>query len=111
MSQDAKRVWKIVGYDGAEKLFEKVLPLESLSEREMTALLQRLAAKCLTPDEIISASLRRNSKSYAALLEPRQQSRPASARFCISVGGAQYWVASVWSADELASELSDVARS
>ena len=107
MSQDAKRFWKIVAYDGTQKLFEKVLPLGSLSEGEMTTLLQQLAALSLTPDEIINASLRRDSKSYASLLEPQQQSGPAASRFYISVGTTQNWVASVWNADELASELSD----
>jgi hypothetical protein len=109
MSQDAKRFWKIVAYDGSHKLFEKVLPLGSLSEGEMTTLLQRLAARSLSPDEIISASLRPDSKSYAPLLEAQQQSRPAASRFYISVGTAQNCVASVWNADELASELSDGA--
>jgi hypothetical protein len=46
-----------------------VLPLGSLSEGEMTSLLQRLAAQHLTSDEIVNASLRRNAKSYAPLLE------------------------------------------
>jgi hypothetical protein len=85
-----------------------VLPLSWLSEGEMTTLLQRLAAASLTPDQIIYASLRKNSKSYIPLLEPQQESGPAARRFYISVGAAQNYVASVWTEDELGGpEVSD----
>jgi hypothetical protein len=101
MKPDAKRYWKITGYDSAQTLFEKVLPLGCLSKGEMTTLLQRLAAADLTPDEIIGASLRKNSKSYVPLLEPHQEGSPPARRFYISVGAARNYVASVWTEDEL----------
>jgi hypothetical protein len=103
----AKKFWKISGYEGTRKLFETVLPLGSLSEREVTALLQRLAATALTPEEIVNASLRRTAKSYAALLEPQQERRQHGGRFLISVGVANNYVASVWDANELASTVSN----
>ena len=56
MEAHAEKVWKIVGYDGTKKFFERVLPLGSLSEGEMTSLLQRLAAQHLTSDEIVPRS-------------------------------------------------------
>jgi hypothetical protein len=95
------KFWKIVGYDGAQKLFERVLPLGSLSETEMTTMLQRLAAAHLRPDEIVNASLRRSAKSYAPLLEPQQEGSPPANRFSITVGLSPNYVASVWNADEL----------
>jgi hypothetical protein len=101
MTAAMEKFWKIAGYDGTAKLFERVLPLDSLSEKEMTALLQRLAAAHLRPDEIINASLRRNAKSYAPLLEPQQESKPSSVHFSITVGLSPNYVASVWNADEL----------
>jgi hypothetical protein len=107
MSRDTKRFWKIVGYDGTKKLFERLLPLGCLSEVEMTNLLQRLASADLTPDEVINASLRRNAKSYASLLEPQQEGSPPARRFSISVGLSRNYVASVWKADELGSEESN----
>jgi hypothetical protein len=100
MEAHAEKVWKIVGYDGTKKFFERVLPLGSLSEGEMTSLLQRLAAQHLTSDEIVNASLRRNAKSYAPLLEPQQEARPPPSRFSITVGLSPNYVASVWTADE-----------
>ena len=100
MEAHAEKVWKIVGYDGTKKFFERVLPLGSLSEGEMTTLLQRLAAQHLTSDEIVNASLRRNAKSYAPLLEPQQEARPPPSRFSITVGLSTNYVASVWTADE-----------
>ena len=64
-----ERYWKIAVYDGTRKIFEKCSSSGLLSEREMTTLLQRLAAADLTPDEIIRASPRRKAKDYAPLLE------------------------------------------
>jgi len=104
------KFWKIVGYDGTHKLFERVLPLGSLSESEMTTLLQRLAAAHLGPDEIINASLRRSAKSYAPLLEPQQEGRPPANRFSITVGLSTNYVAGIWSADELESELASESK-
>jgi hypothetical protein len=84
MTAAMEKFWKITGYDGTAKIFERVLPLDSLSEKE--TLLQRLAAARLRPDEIINASLRRNAKSFAPLLEPQQESKPSSVRLSITVG-------------------------
>jgi hypothetical protein len=105
MASDSKKFWKIVGHDGTDKLFEHTLPLGSLSEAEMTTLLQRLTASHLTLDEIVNASLRRNAKSYVPFLEPRQESKPRAKRFAIAVGDSPNYIASVWDADEL--EASD----
>lgn len=61
--------WKIQGYDGLEKTFEQTIPFGSLSEKEMIALLQRLAARHLDDEEVVSASLRKNACGYEAHLE------------------------------------------
>jgi hypothetical protein len=105
MVSNVKQFWKIVGYDGAKELFERALPLESLSEDQITALLQRLAAAGLTSNEIINASLRPNSKSYAPLLEAHRESKLSAKRFSISVGSGPSYVASIWNADELGAEV------
>ena len=46
----AKQYWKITGYDGTEQTFERLLPLSSLNESQVIALMQRLAAKHLDED-------------------------------------------------------------
>lgn len=96
-----KRFWKIEGYDSTRLLFQNVLPLGYLSEGQMMSLLQRLASKHLTEDEIVAASQRPNSKGYAPLLEPHTDHDPSS-RYTISVGVNPYYLASVWQSGELA---------
>ena len=53
--------WKICGYDGDNLIFERVIPVGAMSEKEMTRLLERLASRHLTGDEVVSASLRENA--------------------------------------------------
>lgn len=93
-----KRCWKIEGYNGSQQLFMKELPLNSLSEGQMVSLLQRLVSKHLNEDEIVAASLRRNSKKYAPHLEPLIDRR-AKGRYTITVGQNPYYVARVSQSD------------
>ena len=94
----SKRYWKIAGYDGAEQTFEKLLPVGSLSESEIITLLQRLAAKHLDEDEIVSSSLRRNASGYRSLLEPQHD---RGKHRTISVHAARAYFASILDVDEL----------
>ena len=95
----SKRYWKIEGYDSFNKTFERVLPEGSLSESEIVVLLQRLSARHLDEDEIVSSSLRKNTPGYTHHLESHfdQGDRPM-----IRVGDSgPYYVASIWQGDEL----------
>ncbi len=65
----AQKVWKIRGYAGLELIFEQSIAAGSLSEQEITALLQRLASRHLSDNEVVSASLRKNARGYAPHLE------------------------------------------
>lgn len=94
-----KRYWKIAGYDGEKQTFEKILPAGSLSESQVILLLQRLAAKHLDDEEIVSASLRSKAPGYRSLLEP-QRGR-GGRRPTISVEAGRTYVAAVFAADEL----------
>jgi hypothetical protein len=101
MGSASKKFWKVAGYDGMQQIFEKTLPESSLSEDQMIELLQRLAARHLTPNEIVRASLRPNSKEYAPLLEVHRQARTApSDRFTIMVGENPHYAASIWTEGE-----------
>ena len=94
----SKQYWKIEGSDGLNKTFETRLPAGSLSEREIIVLLQRLSARHLDEDEIVSSSLRRNATGYTRHLESQidQGGRPT-----IRVGGSgPFYVASIWQGDE-----------
>ncbi len=77
----ARGRWLIRGYDGVVPTFERGIS-GSLSESEVTALLQRLVARHLTEDEIVDASLRRNFAGYAAHLEPR---RSTTGKFAVTI--------------------------
>ena len=90
-----KRFWSIRGYDSTETIYERVVPFGCLSERQVIALLQRLASRHLDEDEVTDSSLKRNSKAYRALLEPHCDVVNAT-RVMISVGENPYYVASVW---------------
>jgi hypothetical protein len=60
--------WKITGYDSATAIYEGEAP-STLTEDEIATMLQRLAARHLSPGEVVAASLRKNLKGYAPLLE------------------------------------------
>ena len=80
----AKRNWLVRGYRSLEKIYEVELPLGCLSEREMVGLLQRLCCKHLSADEIVAATMRKNSNKYAEHLEPNKEAKANN--FSISVG-------------------------
>ncbi len=98
-TMSSKRYWKIEGYDGLDRRFERVLPMSSLTASGVVALLQRLFATHLDLDEIVSSSLRQKAEGYTSHLESKvcQVGR----RPTITVGENPHYVASVWQHDEL----------
>ncbi len=95
-----KRYWKIVGYYGADKTFEKVIPEDSLSEGEIVVILQRLLARYLDEDEVVLSSLRPTTPNYASHLE-FQIGRDS--HHTIRVGSNPHYVASIRHREELSS--------
>jgi hypothetical protein len=110
VSHKQKLFWHVQGYDSHKRIFESLVP-GNHSEKEVVALLKALAARHLTLTETVSAYLRKGLKGYSALLEPRierLQARPdelrargITKRHTISVGLNPWYVASVWTAQEL----------
>jgi hypothetical protein len=88
----AGRSWRVEGYDGNERFLEKELP-GNLGDNEIIRLLQRLACKNLTHDEILAASLRPKARNYVALLEPEIDDNPSN-RYSIRLGTNPHYVAS-----------------
>ena len=62
------RTWKITGYDGAREIYSGEVP-GILTDEEVGRILQRLAARHLSDQEVVAASLRKNFVGYAPLLE------------------------------------------
>ena len=87
------RSWKIRGYDGNRQVFERAIPLGSLSDAQVTMLLQRLASRHLTDEEVVSASLRRNAVGYAPHLEV--QKNPGGKYAIMTTGSGHHYAAVV----------------
>ena len=82
--------WLIQGYKSTQKIYETDLPLASLSESEMIVLLQRLACRHLSEDEIVDASVRKSAKRHnpIPLTIERESTRE---RFSMSIGHNPYY--------------------
>ena len=84
-------VWHIEGWDSTDLLFERDIP-GNMSEGEVERLLQRLVCRDLTPNEVIDASLRKNSKNRSSLLDRIGSGNP------IHIGSNPYYIAT-WKRD------------
>lgn len=83
--------WLIRGYDGAALQKRWSISFGMMSEKQIIVLLERLACKHLSPDEIMSASMRKGSPGYSALLEARKET--TRGRRIIGVGESLHYVA------------------
>ena len=70
----AKLIWKITGYLGDKSIYERVVRKGALSQKAMVALLQRLASRHLSEDEVVSSSLKKDDRDYCSALEIRRNS-------------------------------------
>ena len=64
----AEQPWKITGYDGPHTKYSGQMP-GLLTEDEIARVLQLLAARHLTHQEVVAASLPKNIIGYEPLLE------------------------------------------
>jgi hypothetical protein len=64
----AKMILQIKGWDGDRLIFERDIS-SHLNEHEIEIMLQRLACRLLSEEEVIRASLRKHDPDYAPLLE------------------------------------------
>jgi hypothetical protein len=92
-----KQSWLIQGYDGLTPIFRRKLS-SALSVKEVSALLQRLAARDLSVSEVINASLRRSMRSHNAALQVRREHRNRTTLAC---GENPHYVASLHTEYEL----------
>ena len=68
-----KQYWIIEGYDGLKPLFREKIAFGSLPGGRIESVLQTLAAKHLTPSEIIGAHAKRKTKRANELLAVRRE--------------------------------------
>ncbi len=93
-----KRYWKIEGYVGTDKTFEKLIPEGLLNESEVVVLLQRLSARHLAEDEVVSSSMRHGVSGYLPHLEPQISQ---DGHHTVRVGTDAYYVAGMFARDEI----------
>ena len=89
MSRSTK-IWKIEGYDSTRKIFEQTVD-GAVSQQEVATILQRLACKHLTENEIVGSSLHKNRQDYLAHLEPHFDN--AQRRHHVMVGDNPHYIA------------------
>ena len=53
----SERFWSVVGYDNDSIVFERRISVDDIAESDVKALLQRLAARELSEDEVVAASM------------------------------------------------------
>jgi hypothetical protein len=90
---EADRAWRIEGYDGDQRIFDRTIPVGMISDSELKVLMQRLACRHLSDAEIVAASLRRNSEGYSPLLELSVTSAPGQHVICS--GDNPHYIASI----------------
>ena len=86
-----KRIWRIESFSGTLKLFETEIPAKFAGRKQMKELLNRLASRTLTENEIIHASVR-NTKLHTSLLEILEESKPSLTLTC---GIDPYYIARI----------------
>ena len=90
--------WKIQGIHSTTVVFKGELP-GGYSNGEITTILQRLACRHLTDEEIISASLRKGRRT--SLLEAKTAGPPHGNRLTIWIDGTTVdYIAGYWRAGE-----------
>ena len=98
MQTKPKARWKIRGYNSTELVFDKTLP-GGYTNGAITTLLQRLACRDLSLDEIFAASKRK--RRGTGFLEARVDGPPHGKRLSIWLeSGLVSYIAGYWNADE-----------
>ena len=84
--------WKIAGYANGKIFFERTLPYHHLTSGQASGLIQRLAARHLSPEDIVTASQKMGTSGRTDHLEVRCISgRPLR----LTTAGDPYFTASV----------------
>ena len=93
----AKLIWKITGYLGDKSIYERVVRRGALSQKAMVTLLQRLASRHLSEDEVVSSSLKKDDRDYCSALEIRRNCSGRDA--LMTTGSGHYYAALVEKAE------------
>lgn len=87
------REWLVHGYNGIEPIYERRLPSKDLSESQAVIMLQRLAARHLSDDEVVGSSLKRGSAGCRNHLEINRDKRRGRPLILSTTGTNVHYVA------------------
>lgn len=79
------QVWKVLGWNGTKKIYEREFQSGSYTEKQMVTFLERLVCRHLTPDEIASVSRKRRKGEDHGLLESSQDTSSERLTLCVGV--------------------------
>lgn len=99
-----KGTWIIQGFQASEQTFHRTVSADAMSLSEVSILLQRLAARDLSFDEIFATSLRANNPDFSPALRPRMTSKD---HFTVSVGTDPLYIATLVPSEEAPAEESE----
>ena len=93
--KEAKRCWRIRGYDSLTLIYDQSVPTGQMTEGNMKELLRVLVAKDLMPLELIGAYAKRRTRISNRLLEIQKENQPEKQRTLYTCGQNPYYTADV----------------
>ena len=87
--------WRIRGFDGTAEIFNQTGPVQQMSESGLKALLQALAARHLTPPEVVAAYAKRGAQTFRTLLEVHTENQIEKRRALYTCGENPHYIATV----------------
>lgn len=90
--KEAKRCWRIRGYVSTTEIFNQSVPIGQMTESGMRELLRALAARDLSPLEVIGAYAKRGTRISNGLLEIRTENQPEKRRTIYTCGHNPHYI-------------------
>jgi hypothetical protein len=97
--REPERCWRIRGYDSTTEIFDQNIPVGQMTESNMKELLRALAARGLSPREIIGAYARRGTRISNGLLDIRRENQPEKRRTNYICGDNPHYIATTTTSD------------
>jgi hypothetical protein len=95
-----KRCWRIRGYDSMTEIFNQSVPIGQMTEGNMKELLRALAARDLSPCEVIGAYAKRGTRISNNRLDIREQNQPEKRRTIYTCGQNPHYIVTTIDCDQ-----------
>jgi hypothetical protein len=91
--KQAKYCWQIRGYDSTTAIFNQTIPVGQITTSNLKELLRALAAKSLSPQEIMGAYAKRGTRTFNGFVNIRCEHDQVKRRTIYSCGQNPHFVA------------------